>query len=64
MDDGPAGEAERARRRAAQRARIASIFGENLPDAGGDEIARNSARERGRGGGDEWLRSNVPPHHG
>ncbi|GAA4810938.1 hypothetical protein [Tomitella cavernea] len=63
-DEAPAAAADRARRCAAQRARIDRIFGDNLPEAGGDELARNSVRERGGDGAEEWLRSNVPPHHG
>lgn len=50
-------EAEWRRRR-----RLAEIFGEVLPDTTSDE------RDPGRGDGgrdpDEWLRSQVPPHHG
>ncbi|MFF2084810.1 hypothetical protein ACFVVM_13615 [Nocardia sp. NPDC058176] len=52
--------AEALRRKAAEAARVARIFGEVLPETTGDE----------RGGdirgaeGDEWLRSQVPPHHG
>ncbi|WP_220471843.1 hypothetical protein [Tomitella gaofuii] len=62
--DDPAAAADLARRRAARRARIDRIFGDNLPDAGVDEVARNRVRERGRDGAEDWLRSNVPPHHG
>ncbi|MFE6919808.1 hypothetical protein ACFVAV_02060 [Nocardia sp. NPDC057663] len=51
---------EAARRKAAEAARLARIFGDVLPETTGDE--------RGDGGGrsdnDEWLRSQVPPHHG
>jgi hypothetical protein len=61
-------EEERRRRRAA-------VFGDVLPEATSDDRADPS--ERGRGGGadgygggdgedptDEWLRREVPPHHG
>jgi hypothetical protein len=48
---------ERARRRR----RIAEIFGEVLP-----EQTRDDADEPGTGGedNDEWLKRQVPPHHG
>lgn len=61
-------EAERRRRRAA-------VFGDVLPEATSDDRAdgsehrpgthRNGERD-GDGGdpADEWLRSEVPPHHG
>lgn len=62
-DDGTDDAAEQARRRAARRARLDRIFGDVLPETNGDETARNRSREGG-GGTDEWLRSNVPPHHG
>lgn len=55
---------EAARREAARRRRLAEAFGEVLPEASSDE--RPDAwgdRERG-GQGDDWLRSQVPPHHG
>lgn len=47
-------EAERRRRRA-------EVFGDVLPESTRDD------RDPDRPGdptGDEWLRSNVPPHHG
>ncbi|WP_420107319.1 hypothetical protein [Nocardia asteroides] len=51
---------EAARRKAAEAARLARIFGDVLPETTGDE--------RGEAAGgpddDEWLRSQVPPHHG
>jgi hypothetical protein len=49
-------------RAAARRRRRAQVFGEVLPDSTSDE--------RGDGWGDrepdtdEWLRRQVPPHHG
>lgn len=52
-DSGP--EAEAGRRRLRQQ-----VFGDVLPDTTSDE------REDGAGepvSNDEWLRSNVPPHH-
>lgn len=54
-------EAEVERRR-----RMAAIFGDALPDRTRDEGAEGRADERPRGGAedDDWLRSQVPPHHG
>jgi hypothetical protein len=54
-------EAEVERRR-----RMAAIFGDPLPERTRDECAEGRADERPRGGAgdDDWLRSQVPPHHG
>jgi hypothetical protein len=41
------------------------VFGEVLPESTGDE--RADWGERGGNGGngsEEWLRAQVPPHHG
>ena len=46
---------QRARRRAA-------IFGDVLPDATSDDTDESSAEEDRSS--DEWLRRQVPPHHG
>ena len=53
-----ASEAERRRRRA-------SVFGDVLPESTRDD--RGDEGETGRSEGDaaeEWLRRQVPPHHG
>lgn len=47
---------ERARRR-----RLAEIFGEDVPELVRDDV--DSARSTG-GSKDDWLREQVPPHHG
>ena len=64
MNDEKREAAARARRRA-------EVFGEVLPDATSDERAPGADGEDGKDGKDgsgdaaeEWLRSNVPPHHG
>jgi hypothetical protein len=53
-----ADDADAARRRRLRQ----QVFGDVLPDTTSDE------RDRGAGESgenvDEWLRSNVPPHHG
>jgi hypothetical protein len=46
-----------------RRARLARIFGDELPDTTSDE--RDEGREEPSGtGNDERLRRDVPPHHG
>ena len=47
---------ERARRRA-------RVFGEVLPEAT-DRRDDSDPPEEQRDRGDDWLRANVPPHHG
>lgn len=56
----PGRDADEVTRRAARRRRE-QVFGDVLPDTTSDD--RDDDRE-GRGGNDDWLRSNVPPHHG
>ncbi|WP_067533477.1 hypothetical protein [Nocardia crassostreae] len=46
---------------AAEKAKLARIFGDALPDTTSDE--RAPAPDSGQSG-DDWLRSQVPPHHG
>ncbi len=51
---------ERERRR-----RLAEIFGEVLPEQTGDDRPEPEARSGGgEDAGEEWLRQQVPPHHG
>ena len=52
--------ADELRRKAAEAARLARIFGDVLPETTGDERGDRSRDF----GADEWLRSQVPPHHG
>ena len=42
--------------------RLARIFGDVLPETTRDE--RDPEAARGPQSGDDWLRSQVPPHHG
>lgn len=46
---------------AQRRARLAKVFGEVLPDTTRDERDTDVRREPDS---EEWLRSQVPPHHG
>ena len=55
-DESPTPE-ERARRRR----RIAEIFGDVLPEQTSDDAAEPETRPDGN---DEWLKRQVPPHHG
>lgn len=53
-----------AREREARRRRLAEVFGDVLPDQTRDDAAEPQSRPDGAGGTDEWLRRQVPPHHG
>ncbi len=57
---------EQQRAEAERRRRMAAIFGDTLPERTRDECAEGRADERPSGGpgDDDWLRSQVPPHHG
>ena len=48
---------------ASRRRRREQVFGDVLPETTGDE-REQGAGEPERAGNDEWLRRNVPPHHG
>ena len=47
---------------AARRRRRAQVFGDVLPDGTRDE--RGDGWGDRESGSDEWLRGEVPPHHG
>ncbi|AOD22084.1 MULTISPECIES: hypothetical protein [Rhodococcus] len=53
------GEQQQSRARI-DRARLARIFGDVLPETTRDERGENDS---GGGDSDEWLRRQVPPHH-
>ncbi len=56
----PEGETAEQRRR-----RLAAIFGDVLPETTRDERGVGSgAPSSGEARGDDWLREQVPPHHG
>ncbi len=44
-----------------RRKRRAEVFGDVLPDTTRDERDDTPVREKD---GDQWLREQVPPHHG
>jgi len=52
---------EAAAEAAIRRRRRAEVFGDVLPDATGDERGEGDAPGPGS---EEWLRRQVPPHHG
>lgn len=57
---------EEAAREAARRRRLAEAFGDPLPDSTRDDRPEGWG-EQGRSAerrGDDWLRDEVPPHHG
>lgn len=68
MSDEPtAGRAEKGkvdRSEAERRRRRAQIFGDVLPETTGDDRADAWEGDSGREGNDDWLRRQVPPHHG
>jgi hypothetical protein len=51
-----------ARRRAERRRRLAEVFGDDLPEQTMDD--RDDPAERASADSDDWLRRQVPPHHG
>lgn len=57
--EGSGAEDDEARRRRLRQ----QVFGDVLPDTTADE-RDEGAPDPAEGGHDEWLRSNVPPHHG
>jgi hypothetical protein len=58
-----AGPVDDAAREAERRKRLAHVFGDVLPDGTSDE--RDDGRGHSEGGtDDDWLRRQVPPHHG
>jgi hypothetical protein len=47
--------------REARRRRLADVFGEELPEQTSDDADESATPSEGS---DEWLRRQVPPHHG
>jgi hypothetical protein len=45
-----------------RRARLAAIFGDVLPESTGDD--RDPEASSAAGTSEEWLKRQVPPHHG
>lgn len=56
-----------ARERAERRRRLAEIFGDVLPEQTADDTAEASDRADRRTeekAQEDWLKSQIPPHHG
>ena len=47
-----------------RRQRLAAVFGDVLPDTTSDERDADAAPESDDDAQDQWLRRQVPPHHG
>ena len=45
-----------------RRRRLAEVFGDAMPETTSDE--RDQPSTRRESGKDQWLREQVPPHHG
>ncbi|MGY2873613.1 hypothetical protein ACVW00_000803 [Marmoricola sp. URHA0025 HA25] len=56
----------RARAEAKRRRRLAEIFGDVIPEQTGDDADEGGASDRRteEKAQEDWLRSQVPPHHG
>jgi hypothetical protein len=50
--------------KAARKRRLAEVFGDVLPDQTRDDAAEPEDRPDGVEASDEWLKRQVPPHHG
>ena len=57
---------EQARAEAARRRRMAEIFGEVIPEQTSDDAEEAGAADRRteEKAQEDWLKSQVPPHHG
>lgn len=59
-----AGDEQRPETAAERRARIDRVFGDVLPETTSDERDPGVRRGDDSDPGEEWLRAQVPPHHG
>lgn len=53
-----------AEREAARKRRLAEVFGDVLPDGTSDERPDSWGERDAGADDDDWLRNQVPPHHG
>jgi hypothetical protein len=61
MTQGPGDERSEAREREARRRRLAEVFGDVLPEQTSDDATEPEVpADRS----EDWLRRQVPPHHG
>lgn len=56
--------ADTEKQRAARRRRLAAALGDPLPEGTRDETGEGWGERDADSGGEEWLRNQVPPHHG
>jgi len=64
-DDEPRRPAERLTEAERRRRRRARVFGDVLPEGTRDDRGDEGDGDRGeQDAGEEWLRRQVPPHHG
>ena len=66
-DTGSSGDDLTPRQRAERRRRLAEIFGEVLPEQTSDDTSADgeaAERRTEQKAQEDWLRSQVPPHHG
>jgi hypothetical protein len=61
MTSEPAADGLGPREREARRRRLAEVFGDVLPDQTSDDADPDAQRGDGS---EEWLKRQVPPHHG
>lgn len=61
MPSGPDSTPEEREPEWQRRRRLAAAFGDDVPEQTQDDT---DAREDRAGKGDDWYRSEVPPHHG
>lgn len=59
-----AGDEQRPETAAERRARLDRVFGDVLPETTSDERDAGVRRDDDSDPGEEWLRAQVPPHHG
>jgi hypothetical protein len=62
--DGSPDDADRVETAAERRARLDRVFGDVLPETTSDERGPGVRRSDEPDAGEEWLRAQVPPHHG
>jgi hypothetical protein len=59
-----AGDEKRPETAAERRARLDRVFGDVLPETTSDERDLGVRRDDDSDPAEEWLRAQVPPHHG
>lgn len=62
--EGSPDDADRVETAAERRARLDRVFGDVLPETTSDERGPGVRRSDEPDAGEEWLRAQVPPHHG